>query len=192
MPDNQSLVISTVTFRKAYFFLNPNAKSSAKEAYDFNSTKNSPPTDELKEFGDRLLNIIQNIKFKTVNDKFLNDLKKDIKAIRNDSKVLFSADKPTICTRWSPSWAREIQQLLQRNITKSYKKCPESTMRKIQKENKRIATNLEIDDRVDSEERGVGHTLRPQAELCNEPNLQTDKSYKLGNRKYQQTNTWPN
>ena len=81
---------------KAYFFLHPDQSTSTKENFGFKSTKNPPPIDELKDFEDGMMNIIQATKFKPVNNKFLNNLNKDIKHIKNDSsKLLIPADKTT-------------------------------------------------------------------------------------------------
>ena len=50
---------------KAYYFLNPNDNSTAKETYGFKSTKNPPFVDEMKPFEDDMLKLIQSIKFKS-------------------------------------------------------------------------------------------------------------------------------
>ena len=44
----------------------------------------------------------------------------------------------------------KYNDLLEQNITKSYKKATPNTVRDIHKENKKIATKLGIDDRVDT------------------------------------------
>lgn len=62
---------------KAYFFLNPDTSNSSKDTYGFKSTKNPPPIDELKEFEDDMLKLVQSTKFKHVKNSFLNSLKDD-------------------------------------------------------------------------------------------------------------------
>ena len=62
---------------KAHFFLNPDTASPSKETYGFKSTKNPPPIEELKDFEDDMLRMIQSVKFKQVNSPFLNKLKED-------------------------------------------------------------------------------------------------------------------
>ena len=52
---------------KAYFFLNPAVSTSSKDTYGFKSTKNPPPVDELKEFEDDMLKMVQSTKFTQVN-----------------------------------------------------------------------------------------------------------------------------
>ena len=131
---------------KAHFFLNPSTASSSKQTYGFKSTKNPPPIDELKDFEDDMLNMIQSTKFNQVNNPFLNKLKNDIKRIENESKLLIAADKTTNFYKLEPS---TYNNLLEQNITKSYKKAQHTATQTIHSVDKSIATKLGIDDRVD-------------------------------------------
>ena len=132
---------------KAHFFLNPDTTSFSKETYGFKSTKNPPPIQELKDFEDDMLRMIQSVKFKQVNNPFLNKLKEDADRIKNEFKLLIAADKTTNFYKLEPS---AYNDLLEKNITKSYKKAQPETTQAIHKENKAIATKLRIDDRVDT------------------------------------------
>ena len=132
---------------KAHFFLNPDTTTTSKENYGFKSTKNPPPIEELKDFEDDMLKMIQTVKFKQVNNPFLNKLKEDAELIRNEPKLLIAADKTTNFYKLEPS---TYNNLLEKNITKSYMKAQPETTRAIHKENKEIATKLGIDDRVDA------------------------------------------
>ena len=132
---------------KAHFFLNPETTTTPKENYGFKSTKNPPPIEELKDFEDDMLKMIQTVKFKQVNNPFLNKLKEDTELIRNEPKLLIAADKTTNFYKLEPS---TYNNLLEKNITKSYMKAQPETTRAIHKENKEIATKLGIDDRVDA------------------------------------------
>ena len=80
---------------KAHFFLNPDTTSSSKETYGFKSSKNPPPVEELKDFEDDMLKMIQSVKFKQVNNPFLNKLTEDTDRIKNEPKLLIAADKTT-------------------------------------------------------------------------------------------------
>ena len=131
---------------KAHFFLNPSTASSSKQTYGFKSTKNPPPIDELKDFEDNMLNMIQSTKFNQVNKHFLNKLKNDTKRIENESKLLIAADKTTNFYKLEPS---TYNNLLEQNITKSYKKAQHTATQTIHSIDKSIATKLGIDDRVD-------------------------------------------
>ena len=120
--------------------------TTTKETYGFKSTKNPPPIDELKGFEDDMLEIIQSTKFKQVNNPFLTKLKDDTERIQNEPKLLIATDKTTNFYKLEPA---TYNDLLEQNITKSYKKAQLNTTRVIHAENKNIATKLGIDDRVD-------------------------------------------
>ena len=132
---------------KAYFFLNPDVSTSSKDTYGFKSTKNPPPVDELKEFEDYMLKMVQSTKFIQVNNPFLIKLKNDTDHIEKETKLLIATDKTTNFYKLEPS---KYNDLLEQNITKSYKKAHPNTVRDIHTENKKIATKLGIDDRVDT------------------------------------------
>ena len=131
---------------KAYFFLNPDVTSRTKETFGFHSTKNPPPIDELKGFEDDMLKMIQSIKFRKINNPFLLKLKNDIDRIENESKLLIPADKTTNIYKLERPVYNE---LLERNITKSYKKSQQTTIQTIQAIDKAITSKLGIDNRVD-------------------------------------------
>ena len=132
---------------KVHFFLNPDTTSIPKETYGFKSTKNPPPIEELKDFEDDMLKMIQSVKFKQVNNPFLNKLKEETDRIKSEPKLLIAVDKTTNFYKLEPS---TYNDLLEKNITKSYKKAQPETTQAIHKENKDIATKLRIDDRVDT------------------------------------------
>ena len=106
-----------------------------------------------------MLKMIQSVKFKQVNKPFLNKLKEDTDRIKNEPKLLIAADKTTNFYKLEPS---TYNDLLEKNITKSYKKAQSETTQAFHKENKAIATKLRIDDRVDSTaDKDVFITLKP-------------------------------
>ena len=94
-----------------------------------------------------MLKMIQSVKFKKVSNPFLDKLKKDTDRIKNEPKLLIAADKTTNFYKLEPS---TYNDMLEKNITKSYKKAQPETTQAIHKENKAIATKLKIDDRVDT------------------------------------------
>lgn len=106
---------------KAHFFLNPSTSSTTRENYGFKSTKNPPPIEELKDFEDDVCKMIQSVKFKQVNNPFLNKLKEDTDRIKNEPKLLIPADKTTNFYKLEPA---TYNDLLEKNVTKSYKKSP--------------------------------------------------------------------
>ena len=128
---------------KAYFFL-PNRYTSYKNTYGFKSIKNPRPINELKEFEDDMLNMVQSTKFKQVNSPFLNKLKDDTKDIKQKTKLYIAADKTTNVSKVEPSADND---LLEQNITKSYKKripTPyESSMQKTKKSQRNLVSMTE-------------------------------------------------
>ena len=87
------------------------------------NTTNTPPNikeyKHLKYFQDGLCEIAKNIEFREVKDSFQKKLKDDLKAIRNDKKVIVAADKTRNYYRMDKE---RYQELLNNNITKDYKK----------------------------------------------------------------------
>lgn len=133
---------------KAFFFLNPDAKRRQKETFGFNSTKTPMPVRELHEFENIMLKLIQDVKFKSTpscSSNFQRELSKNAKEIRNDDNLLVAADKTTNFYRVAPV---PYNKLLKSNITKTYKKAPSDTASQIEAEEKKIATNLDLDDRI--------------------------------------------
>ena len=118
---------------KAYFFLSPDVSSTSKDTYGFKSTKNPPPVDELKEFEDDMFKMVQSTKFIQVNP-FVIKLKNDTDHIKKETKLLIAADKTTNFYKLEPS---KYNDLLEQNITKSYKKAHPNTVRGIHTENKK-------------------------------------------------------
>ena len=67
------------------------------------SAKNPPPVEELKEFENDMLKMIQSTKFKHIKSLFLNKLKDDAIKIKNETKLLIAADKTTNFYKLEPS-----------------------------------------------------------------------------------------
>ena len=105
---------------KAHFFLNPDTTSCSKETYGFKSTKNPPPVEELKDFEDDMLKMIQSVKFKQVNNPFLDKLKEDADRIKNEPKLLIAADKTTNFYKLEPSTYNDLLEKTSRNLTRKH------------------------------------------------------------------------
>ena len=105
---------------KAYFFLNPDTTSSSKETYGFKSTKNPPPIEELKDFENDMLKMIQSVKFKQVNNSFLDKLKEDTDRIKNEPKLLIAADKTTNFYKLEPSTYNDLLEKTSQNLTRKH------------------------------------------------------------------------
>ena len=131
---------------KAHFFLNPTTDSSPKQTYGFKTRKCPPQIEELKKFENDLFKMVEEIRFRTVNDQFLNNLKRDINSIKTSDKVVVSADKSRNMYKMDKS---EYTKLLDENITKSYKKADSKHLNEINTECRTISTKLGIADRTE-------------------------------------------
>lgn len=132
---------------KAFFFLNPDASRKDKETYGFHSSKTAPQVPELQLFESKLLEMISNIKFTKSKNGFQKQLSSDIhRKVKNTNKLVISADKSTNFYNMDK---KDYQDLLLKNITKTYKKVDREAVNDINKEAKHIAEQLELDDRIE-------------------------------------------
>ena len=134
---------------KAFFFLNTNTDdTTTKETYGFKSKRSPPHMKELDEFEDSMLDMIQNIQFKTNHHR--NNLQRklgnDVKEIRKDNHVFVKADKTTNYYKTTPE---DYMRLLNKNVTKAYKKTDGNVPDAITTKDKQIAEKLGLDDRID-------------------------------------------
>ena len=130
---------------RAHFFLNPNPNKSRQEKFGLNTSNPPPSVKELKPLQDGLCELARNIKFREVKNKFQNKLKNDLKEIKNEKKVTVAADKTRNFYKMEPD---RYKELLNNNITKDYKKADDKLAHAIAKKDKRIASKLEIADRL--------------------------------------------
>ena len=78
---------------RAFFFLHPEAATTAKETYGFNTTKSPMPIPELIEFESGVLSMIQDVKNMNTENKFQNQLAHEVDKINKDNKLYIAADK---------------------------------------------------------------------------------------------------
>ena len=130
---------------KAHFFLNSNDTTNS---YKFGlPTRNSAPNvPELKSFEEDFINLISNIKFRNVNDEFLNNIANDMKDVESSKSLLIFADKTGNIYKTTPEG---YDKLLTENITATYKSGEDHLMSDINNELKDISCNLGIGDRID-------------------------------------------
>ena len=104
--------------------------------------------------------MIKNIEFKCVSNNFQRQLTDDIKAINNSDKVFVSADKSRNIYKMDKE---QYTKLLNENITKAYRKTNKNSVNKINKDAKKIAKSLSIDDRVEKIQRiaNIYYSKRP-------------------------------
>ena len=132
---------------KMHFILNPPTSQERKETFGFKSNFNPPQMKELKAFEDDLFNIINNIRYKPINNSFQRTLKEDRERILNTEEVIVSADKTANLYKMKP---QEYRRKMHETITKEYRKCETLQVNRVIKDAAQIARNHDLDDRVDA------------------------------------------
>ena len=130
---------------RAHHYLNPFQQNTQKKTFGFNSTSPPPKVAELEELQDMLYGLIINIKFRNYSNQFQNQLKKDTKEIAKEKRLFIAADKTTNFYKLTNE---KHDELLQKNITKDYKKADAEIVKDITKADKKVAAELELDDRI--------------------------------------------
>jgi hypothetical protein len=130
---------------RAHYYLNPSQQTTQKKTFGFNSTSPPPKVAELEEIQDMLYDLIINIKFRNYSNQFQNQLKKDTKEIAKEKRLFIAADKTTNFYKLTNE---KHDELLQKNITKDYKKADAEIVKDITKADKKVAAELELDDRI--------------------------------------------
>ena len=127
------------------YVLNPNKQKGDKETYGFPSQRKVNAVDELKPLEDELKSLVKTVKFTKTSNQFQNTLSKDKSNIAKDSKVYLNGDKTTNCYRVSKEFSED---LMHRNITKNYKKSTAEKVTEVDVQDRKVAADLEIEDRV--------------------------------------------
>ena len=100
----------------------------------------------MLNFENRLINMIENIKFRNNKCRFQNKLASDaINYTKNSNELLVPADKATNFYKMNES---SYNELLNMNITKTYKKVGPTVASAIQKKTRSLVQKLNLDDRI--------------------------------------------
>ena len=122
-----------------------NTDDATKETYGFKSKRSPPHVKELNEFEDCILDMIQRVEFKT--NTYPNDLQKklnkDVKEIQEEHNIFVKADKMTNYYKTAPE---DYMTLVNKNVTKTYKKTNPNVPDIITLEDKKIAEKIELAD----------------------------------------------
>ena len=150
-----------------------NMKGSIKtETYGLKSQKTPPPIKELEAFENDLIELVKNIKFRTVHNQLQRTLKSDIKLIQQSSKTLTPADKTSNMYRISKE---EYNKMRRNAITSTYKKANENIKKRINEKGKEIVKKSfdNIIDRMDTNaEPNCFMTIKGHKEsLLNQPKV---------------------
>ena len=130
---------------RVFFFLHPENTPKGKETFGFPSQNSPPQVAELHEFENGLTNIIENIQFRQINNKFQHQMKKDLKKLKQSKKLIVPADKTSNLYAMDPS---TYDNLLVKTIQTEYKKTDKKNVDEVKKTDIIIATSLGIGDRV--------------------------------------------
>ena len=116
-----------------------------KRRFGFKSRKNPPSVPQLSDFESELTVMVNNIKFRNINNDFHKKLKNDINEIKTCNKILATADKSRNLYKVEKE---QYQKLFKENITKTYKKSTNKKIEKINYTAKQITEKLSIVNRV--------------------------------------------
>lgn len=131
---------------KAFFYDKPDTEDRTDNKFGFRSKTCPPQHNDLSKFEADLLNMAKNVRFKKSQDQFQQQLKKDIKQINSSSMAFVPADKTTNLYKLDKD---QYSKLLHDSITATYKKADENSYDGINGEAKKLASELNISDRME-------------------------------------------
>ena len=99
----------------------------------------------MEAFEKEFLDMIPNIKFRSVKDTFQKKLKEDIPKIKQSPNVFVFVNKSNIYEM--PE--QQHKKLLHGNVTKTYKKAPHKLEQSINLKVKNIAELINLDGRIE-------------------------------------------
>ena len=99
-------------------------------------------------FENDFYDMVRNIELKNVKSSFQQELRHDVKRIKEDQKLLILAGKTNNLYRLTTD---EYNKLLTENISKSYKKTDKSSLNRINTESKNIAKDLKLEERIEKQ-----------------------------------------
>ena len=125
-------------------FLKPNF-NQPKETFGFKSLRNPPPIPETNDFEDELIEMIKNIEFETKPNPFQQKLNNEKEMIKNEPKLIMSADKTSNFYKVKP---KDYKDLVKKNVEAEYRKEQTQNVQKVNKAHKKLVNKLDIEDRV--------------------------------------------
>ena len=118
---------------KAFFYINPSSEDM-QQTYGLKTLNCPSKIKEMVLFERDLWDLVNKIKFRKVNSNFQNQLKKDIKAIKNSKKIFVFADKTSNIYQIEND---EYNKLTTDTITSTYKKVPNKISNKVNADRKK-------------------------------------------------------
>ena len=130
---------------KANFYLHPETRPKSKKKFNFKSTNPAPPINQLKEFEDKFMRLVRNIKFGKQSNHFQEKLREDVKKIKKESRAHIKGDKSN---NYYKMESKDYKKLVDKEIQKEYRKATTSEVKDIETSHKNIVKELELEDRV--------------------------------------------
>ena len=130
---------------KTYYCNNPDENSEQIETFGFKSKFLPKLEEELKTFENDMFNLVKQVRFRKVNNKFQKMIKNDVKMIRNSKKIIVAADKTT---NYYKIQLDEYNKLKEKSIRKNYKKSNNTVINNINKEAKEIIKELKLENKL--------------------------------------------
>ena len=131
---------------EAFFYLNPQEGGRRKDTFGLPSQRPAPQSPELREFERGMYNLVANITYKEVpRSTFQRGLKEEIDEIKGEKRVYVAADKSS---NYYKMQHESYERLLDKAVHKDFKKARDGEEEMITKEAGKVATGLEIADRV--------------------------------------------
>ena len=117
-----------------------------KERWGFpTQSKAKGPFPLLDSFKEKFANLIKNIEFKPNSNEFQKKIRKDISRIDKNKNILVAADKTTNFYAMKP---KDFEKLARDSITTQYKRSTMEAFNQVNKEDRVIANDLDIANRV--------------------------------------------
>ena len=129
------------SIRWKVFWSKSEMKPKQEEKYGLKSLNNPSPEAELKEFEEKLLNLAKSVKFRPmrdVNSGFQTELARIVKEIKADNNLHVPADKSSNYYKVTKA---EYNNLLEGNLTKTYRKCETNSINELNGETYLAAQN---------------------------------------------------
>ena len=115
------------------------------ETFGFKSKFLPKQEEELKLFESDMFDIVRQLKFRRIDNKFQEKIQKDVKTIRNSKQIYVAADKTTNYYKLNKN---EYIKLKENSIRKTYKKNNYTVIDSINKEAKQIVKKLKLDKKL--------------------------------------------
>ena len=160
-------------------------ESTEKETYGFRSRHCQLIVEEIANFINDLMLMIKNIHFKNIKNYFETKLKHDISDIQKCKKVLIPVNKSRNIYKMETA---DYKKLLHDNVIKTYKKLDQRKNNNINKDAKKMAVLLDLEDRI--EKRKIVKVILPQKTTKNTSTqnvILPNKPIKVGHWYNQQT-----